>query len=102
MTQTDDSDDDERPQIEIASITLPSNGHCERIVLMSAVAPLSHTYLAVANSLYTLLDNCMLESEFIKNCVKEITEKVETTECIYGMSSIQKKKKILSNKCFDL
>lgn len=80
----DDSDDEERVEIEVANITLPSAGHCERIVLMSVVAPLSHTYLAVANSLYTLLDNCILESEFIKICVKEITEKVDNLECKYG------------------
>lgn len=80
----DDSDEDERIEIEVADITLPSNGHCERIVLMSVLAPLAHTYLAVANSLYALLDNSMMEAEFIKTCVKEITTKVDNLECKYG------------------
>lgn len=69
---------------EKANITLPSEGHCNRLVLMSVIVPYSHTYLTVVHSLEKLLSNGMLESEFIKSCVQEITNKVEKFECKYG------------------
>ena len=66
------------------SIYLTSDGHCDRIVLMSVLAPIGHTYLAVAFSLNSLLGTCMIESEFIKLCVNEITSKVDEGECKFG------------------
>lgn len=65
-------------------IYLTSNGHCERLVLMSVLAPYGHTYLAVAFCLKSLLGTSMVETEFIKNCVNEITSKVENLECKFG------------------
>lgn len=87
----DDSDSDENDYFarksdenDIANVTLPTEGHGDRLVLISVIAPYSHTYLAVANTLHILLDNCMLETDFLKLCVKEITNKVENFECKYG------------------
>lgn len=84
-----DSDDNEcdarqTDENDLANIMLPSEGHGKRIVLMASIAPFAHTYLAVVQSLYHLLDIGMIESEFLRTCVKEITNKVETFECKYG------------------
>lgn len=80
----DDSEYEPISEDDKPSITLPSEGHGNRLVLMSVIIPYSHTYLAVVRSLDKLLDNGMLESEFIKKCVQEITDKVERFECKYG------------------
>lgn len=69
---------------DVPNIMLPSEGHGKRIVLMATIAPFAHTYMAVVQSLYHLLDTGMMESEFLRTCVKEITNKVETFECKYG------------------
>lgn len=69
---------------DIANVTLPPETHDNRLVLFSAVAPYSHTYLSVAHSLHSLVQNCMLESEFIKTCITEITSRVDRFECKYG------------------
>lgn len=86
----DDESDEERDYYHKASaeemVYLTSNGHCERLVLMSVLAPFGHTYLAVANCLNNLLGTSMVESEFIKICVNEITSKVENLECKFGES----------------
>lgn len=81
-----DSDDGgfERLVHNTVKITLPSKGHEQRLVLLSVVAPYAHTYLAVVHSLKHLCDYGMMESEFVRTCVKEITEKVEKFECKYG------------------
>lgn len=71
-------------EAEQADISLTEGGHCGRLVLMSVIAPISHAYSAVANSLNCLIDNVLMESEFVKTCVKEITSKVENLECKYG------------------
>jgi len=67
-------------------VYLTLNGHCERLVLMSVLAPFGHTYLAVANCLKHLLDNPMMEVEFVKACVNEIRSKVDNLECKFGES----------------
>ncbi|KAJ6637883.1 Glycerol-3-phosphate acyltransferase 1, mitochondrial [Pseudolycoriella hygida] len=83
----DDSDDDNHYRATPEEmISLTSSGHCERLVLMAVLAPYGHTYLAVANCLKHLLGTSMVESEFIKVCVKEITSKVESAECKFGES----------------
>lgn len=87
-----DSDDNEFEvrhidENDVANIYLPSEGHGKRIVLMASIAPYAHTYMAVVQSLYHLLDTGMIESEFLRTCVKEITNKVETFECKYGECS---------------
>ncbi|XP_037027225.1 glycerol-3-phosphate acyltransferase 1, mitochondrial isoform X2 [Bradysia coprophila] len=85
--ESDDSDDDRHYQpTNDEMVHLTSNGHCERLVLMSVLAPYGHTYLAVAVCLRSLLGTSMVESEFIKNCVSEITSKVENLECKFGES----------------
>lgn len=83
---SDDSEYDGRQTDEndVANIRLPSEGHGKRLVLMASIAPFMHTYMAVVQSLYHLRDSGMIESEFLRTCVKEITKKVETFECKYG------------------
>lgn len=85
--ESEDSDDDRHYQsTNDEMIHLTSNGHCERLVLMSVLAPYAHTYLAVAVCLRNLLGTSMVESEFVKKCVNEITSKVENLECKFGES----------------
>lgn len=68
-------------------IHFPAEKHCDRLVLQSVLAPFTHTYTAVASSLHQLLDgNSMVESEFIRLCIKEITTSVEMGDCKYGES----------------
>ncbi|XP_058118845.1 glycerol-3-phosphate acyltransferase 1, mitochondrial isoform X2 [Anopheles coustani] len=68
-------------------IHFPAEKHCDRLMLQSVLAPFTHTYTAVASSLHQLLDgNSMVESEFIRLCIKEITTRVEMGDCKYGES----------------
>lgn len=67
------------------TITLPAEGHGKRIVLASVLAPYSHTYMAVFRSLESLRDYGLLEGDFIKVCVREITHQVENGTCKYSM-----------------
>uniref|UniRef100_A0AAG5CV71 Phospholipid/glycerol acyltransferase domain-containing protein n=1 Tax=Anopheles atroparvus TaxID=41427 RepID=A0AAG5CV71_ANOAO len=68
-------------------IHFPAEKHCDRLVLQSVLAPFTHTYAAVASSLHQLLDgNSIVESEFIRLCIKEITTRVEMGDCKYGES----------------
>lgn len=77
---TDDDDDQER-------VFLPAEKHCDRIVLQSVLAPFTNTYTAVAVSLNALVGgNAMVEGEFIKQCIREITNRVEGGQCKYGES----------------
>lgn len=85
--ELEDEDSDEERHYRAAPeemVSLTSNGHCERLVLMSVLAPYGHTYLAVACCLRSLLGTSMVETEFIKNCVDEIMSKVENLECKFG------------------
>lgn len=80
MSQNDDQDDLER-------MYLPAEKHCDRIVLQSVLAPFTNTYTAVAVSLNALVGgNSMVEGEFIKQCIREITSRVEAGDCKYGES----------------
>uniref|UniRef100_A0A1Q3FGU4 Putative glycerol-3-phosphate acyltransferase 1 mitochondrial n=2 Tax=Culex tarsalis TaxID=7177 RepID=A0A1Q3FGU4_CULTA len=80
LTNGDDDDDPER-------VFLPAEKHCDRIVLQSVLAPFTNTYAAVAVSLNALVGgNAMVEGEFIKQCIREITGRVEAGECKYGES----------------
>lgn len=68
-------------------VYLPAEKHCDRIVLQSVLAPFTSTYAAVAFCLNNLVGgNSMVEGEFIKLCIKEITTRVELGECKYGES----------------
>lgn len=76
------SDDD-----DLDRMFLPAERHCDRIVLQSVLAPFTNTYTAVAVSLNALVGgNSMVEGEFIKQCIREITSRVEAGECKYGES----------------
>lgn len=86
-SDSDDSENDcgrHTDENDVTNIFLPSEGHGKRIVLMASIAPYAHTYLAVVQSLYHLLNSGMIESEFLRTCVGEITNKVDTFECKYG------------------
>lgn len=68
-------------------IFLPAEKHCDRLVLMTVLAPLTHTYLAVATTLNHLVGcNSIIENEFVKKCIDEITNRVEHGDCKYGES----------------
>lgn len=68
-------------------VYFPAEKHCDRIVLQSVLAPFSNTYAATAHCLNNLLDgNTMVESEFIKCAINEITNRVEQGQCKYGES----------------
>lgn len=80
----DDYFDDNAQEDEVR-VYLPAEKHCDRIVLQSVLAPFTNTYAAVAYSLNHLLDgNTMVEGEFIRQCIKEITTRVEQGQCKYG------------------
>lgn len=80
----DSSDEEYHFNSEKPGIYLTHEGHEARLILMSAIAPLAHCYLATAKSLGSLVNTAMLEADFVKVCVKEITSKVESGECKYG------------------
>uniref|UniRef100_U5EQV3 Putative mitochondrial glycerol-3-phosphate acyltransferase gpat n=1 Tax=Corethrella appendiculata TaxID=1370023 RepID=U5EQV3_9DIPT len=86
--QSDSTDDyNNRINNEEDLVYLPTDTHCDRIDLMSVLAPFSHTYTAVAYALNHLLrDSCIVENEFIKLCINEITERVDSGICKYGES----------------
>lgn len=68
-------------------IFLPADKHCDRIVLMTVLAPITHTYLSVAETLRCLVGcNSIIENEFIAKCVDEITSNVERGTCKFGES----------------
>lgn len=82
----DDYFDDHGQEDEVR-VFLPAEKHCDRIVLQSVLAPFTNTYAAVAYSLNHLLGgNSMVEGEFIRQCIKEISARVEEGECKYGES----------------
>lgn len=91
----DDSSEDAYPATNNITIKFPSEGHGKREVLKSVLAPYSHTYMAVVRSLTNLRDYGMMETDFIKACVKEITNSVDSGHCKYGMCHrIQKEKNL--------
>lgn len=58
----------------------------EQKYICGILAPFAHSYYAVAQSLKILYKSSMLESEFIKYVIKEITDKVNDGTCPYGES----------------
>ncbi|XP_035780299.1 glycerol-3-phosphate acyltransferase 1, mitochondrial-like isoform X2 [Anopheles albimanus] len=87
----DEQDDffDDKPSFDddTERVHFPPEKHCDRIVLQSVLAPFTHTYRAVAATLNHLLgDNAMVEGDFIRLCIKEITARVEAGDCKYGES----------------
>lgn len=81
-----DSTEDLTHNNSTVMIYLTTSGHCERLVLMSVLAPIGQTYLTVALCLENLLGNSMVESEFVKLCIREITARVKSGKCKYGES----------------
>lgn len=91
MLDLDDDDDDDDYYDENKNASAPENqvyltaqGHCERLVLMSVLAPIGHTYSSVAFCLNSLLGTSMVENDFIKLCVIEITSRVNAGSCKFG------------------
>lgn len=62
---------------------IPDNQGDQR-AMCEVLAPCAYTYHCVAQSLYILYRNSMLESEFIRHVIKDIKQRVETGECPYG------------------
>lgn len=73
---------DEQPDIFLANDTLT-----EQKAICEVLAPVSHTYLSVAQSLSILYKNSMLETEFIKFVINNISNKVNSGACPYGKCS---------------
>ncbi|XP_011198610.2 glycerol-3-phosphate acyltransferase 1, mitochondrial isoform X1 [Bactrocera dorsalis] len=72
---------DEQPDIFLANDTLT-----EQKAICEVLAPVSHTYLSVAQSLSILYKNSMLETEFIKFVINSISNKVNSGACPYAES----------------
>nr|XP_014089802.2 glycerol-3-phosphate acyltransferase 1, mitochondrial isoform X2 [Bactrocera oleae] len=72
---------DEQPDIFLANDTLT-----EQKAICEVLAPVSHTYLSVAQSLSILYKNSMLETEFIKFVINNISNKVNSGACPYAES----------------
>lgn len=67
------SSDDEGPLMEPIKV----NGHVvpELKIFVGLLAPISNTYLTVVECLNGLLgNNCIVESEFYKICIKQLKE----------------------------
>lgn len=65
-------------------ITLTTDGHCDRLVLMATLAPIGHTYVTVAEALETLVGTAIAETDFVRDCVQRLHEKVDSARCRYG------------------
>lgn len=83
--ESESSDEEYQALREPADIGLTNDGHEERLVLMSAIAPLAHCYLATAKSLHRLINVSRLETDFVNLCIEEITARVNSGDCKYGM-----------------
>jgi len=89
--EDDDNEPVEKPYTKVGqqspSIFLPAEKHLDRLTLITVLAPLTHAYLAVAHTLCQLIGcNSIVESDFIRMCVKEMTNRVERGTCKYSES----------------
>lgn len=86
--EADDYSDEEetitQTQTTEQPITLNADVQIERQVLLAVLAPIGHTYLTVAENLFSLLGNVVPEADFIKECVTYIKDKVDSNRCQYG------------------
>lgn len=80
----DDDNDYEALRNDGPPVTLTTEGHCDRLVLMSVLAPIGHTYVTVAEALETLVGTAVAEAEFVRDCVQRMQTKVESNQCRYG------------------
>lgn len=69
----------DQPNIFLTNDTLT-----EQKAICEVLGPFSHTYLSVAQSLSILYKNSMLETEFIKFVINNISNKVTSGTCPYG------------------
>ncbi|KAL9891613.1 glycerol-3-phosphate acyltransferase mino isoform 1-T3 [Glossina fuscipes fuscipes] len=87
----DDMSDDGHDFLDVEQPQKPdlfliSDTKVQQKALCEVLAPYGHAYLCVAQSLYKLYQNSMLESEFIKLVVKELNTRVKTRQCPYAES----------------
>lgn len=80
----DDYDDNSSDDSDRITVKLPPEGHGKRTVLTSMLAPYSHTYMTVIQSLDSLLNYGLMENEFVRLCIQEVTKQVEDGRCKYG------------------
>lgn len=66
------------------TVTLPPEGYGKRSVLTAMMAPYSYTYFAVIRTLSKLTIHGLIESDFVKECIQEITKQVKDGRCKYG------------------
>ncbi|XP_054726101.1 glycerol-3-phosphate acyltransferase 1, mitochondrial isoform X1 [Anastrepha obliqua] len=89
LDDTDDSEygtDEVYNESEQPDIFLTHDTLTEQKALCEVLAPFSHTYLSTAQSLSILYKNPMLESEFIKFVINDISNKVKSGACPYAES----------------
>lgn len=72
------------------TVTLPPEGYGKRTVLKNLLTPYSYAYMAVIRSLDKLLNYGLIESEFVRICIHEITQQVDDGQCKYGKFSSEK------------
>lgn len=80
----DDNDDNLSDDSDKITVRLPPEGHGKRTVLTSLLAPYSYTYMTVIRSLDNLLNYGLMESEFVRLCIQEVTKQIENGRCKYG------------------
>lgn len=73
--------DQEEPDVFLAFDTIQ-----QQRALCEVLAPFAQTYLCVAESLFILYKNSMLETEFIKFAMQELKNKVKSQKCPYAES----------------
>ena len=89
-------DSDEDDYINIQNSDLPDIFYTKETIeeqryLCEVLSPFAHSYLAVAQSLNILYQNSMLESEFMKFIINDLTTKVKNGNCPYGKSTVKSK-----------
>ncbi|KAL5282451.1 GPAM family protein [Megaselia abdita] len=83
---TDFMDSDDGTDYRIPEIFLSDQTITEQESIMAILAPFAHTYFNVASSLKLLFNTSILETEFVKIVICEITKKVNKGSCPYGES----------------
>ncbi|XP_073818960.1 glycerol-3-phosphate acyltransferase mino isoform X3 [Musca autumnalis] len=88
LDQDDDeaNDYDNLGQIEEPDIFFVSETIKQQKAICEVLAPFAQTYYIVADSLFILYKNSILESEFIKFVMKELHDKVNKQQCPYAES----------------
>lgn len=93
------SDEENSSEFESDDLVDVANNEHERLyhvvdhqnhqrAMCEVLAPCAYTYHCVAQSLYILYRNSMLEAEFIRYVIKDIKQRVEIGECPYGKNII--------------